>query len=165
MEVPGLGVKSELQLLAYIIATATPDPSCICNLHHSSQQCQILNPLNEARVGTCVLMDSSPVHYYWATMGSPFFSFLKGYFVFIEFLGYVDLQFSSNIEKNCYFLKIFVSSISEKQLHYFILLYVVSDAIGSLHLFQLYIFYATFWTVLFLLLCLQTHWSLLLNVL
>jgi len=28
-------------------ATTTPDPSC--NLHHSSRQCQILNPLSEAR--------------------------------------------------------------------------------------------------------------------
>ena len=49
MEVPTLGVKSELQLLAYTMATATQDPSCICNLHHSSGQHQILNPLREAR--------------------------------------------------------------------------------------------------------------------
>ena len=32
MEVLGLGVESELQLLAYTTATATPDPSYICNL-------------------------------------------------------------------------------------------------------------------------------------
>ena len=31
MGVPGLGVKSELQLLAYATATATPDPSLICD--------------------------------------------------------------------------------------------------------------------------------------
>ena len=31
----------------------------IFDLHHSSQQCQILNLLSEARVGTCVLMDTS----------------------------------------------------------------------------------------------------------
>ena len=36
MEVSRLGVKSELQLQAY--ATATPDPSCTCDLYHSSQQ-------------------------------------------------------------------------------------------------------------------------------
>ena len=35
-EVPRLGVKSELQLLAYATATATPDMSSICDLHHSS---------------------------------------------------------------------------------------------------------------------------------
>ena len=50
MEVPSLGVKSELQLPAYITATATWDLSLICDLHHSSQQCQILNPLREARI-------------------------------------------------------------------------------------------------------------------
>ena len=37
-----LGIELELQLPAYTIATATPDPSCICSLHHSSQQCWIL---------------------------------------------------------------------------------------------------------------------------
>ena len=38
MEVSRLGVESELQLLAYATATAMPDPSHICNLHHSSWQ-------------------------------------------------------------------------------------------------------------------------------
>ena len=49
MEVPELGVESELLLLAYATATATPDPSLNCELHHSSQQHWILNPLSEAR--------------------------------------------------------------------------------------------------------------------
>ena len=49
MQVPRLGVKSELQLLTYARATATPDPSHVCNLHHSSQQHWILNPLKGAR--------------------------------------------------------------------------------------------------------------------
>ena len=44
VEVPGLGVESELQLLARATATAT-----VCNLHHSSQQRQIHNPLSKAR--------------------------------------------------------------------------------------------------------------------
>ena len=61
MEVPWLGVKSKLQLLAYARATATRDPSCICNLYHSSQQHRILNELSEARDQTCILMDTSPV--------------------------------------------------------------------------------------------------------
>ena len=34
MEVPSLGVESEL--LAYTTATAMPDPSRVCDLHHSS---------------------------------------------------------------------------------------------------------------------------------
>jgi len=49
MEVPRLEVRSELQLLPYTTATTTRDPSHICSLHHSSQQCQILNSLREAR--------------------------------------------------------------------------------------------------------------------
>ena len=38
---------------AYATATvrATGNPSHVCNLHHSSWQCQILNPLSEARDG------------------------------------------------------------------------------------------------------------------
>jgi len=59
MEVPRLGGKSELQLLTYAIATATPDPSYICDLHHSLNRCQILNPLNEAGDQTHILMDTS----------------------------------------------------------------------------------------------------------
>ena len=62
MEVPRLGVKSELELLAHTTATMR-DLSHICDLHHSSWQCQILNQLSEARIWTCVLMDTSQVHY------------------------------------------------------------------------------------------------------
>ena len=52
MEVPRLGVESELQLLAYTTATATWDLSHVCDLHHSSWQRPILNPLREAWDGT-----------------------------------------------------------------------------------------------------------------
>ena len=47
MEVPGLGVKFELQLPATVIATDTamPDPSRVCNLYLGLQQWWILNPL------------------------------------------------------------------------------------------------------------------------
>ena len=58
VEVHKLGVKSELQLPAQVTATATWDPSCICNLHHSSWQCWILNPLSEA---THIFKDTSQV--------------------------------------------------------------------------------------------------------
>ena len=61
MEVPRLGVKWELQLLAYTTATETWDPSHVCDLHHSSQQCQIPNPLKEARDQTCILTDTYKV--------------------------------------------------------------------------------------------------------
>ena len=49
MEVPRLGVERELQLPAYTTATAMPDLSHVCDLHHSSGQHQILNPLSKAR--------------------------------------------------------------------------------------------------------------------
>ena len=59
MEVPRLGVKSELQLLAYATATAMQDLSHVFELNHSSWQHWILNPLNEARDRTRILMDPS----------------------------------------------------------------------------------------------------------
>ena len=59
MEVPRLVVELELRLLAYTTDTATPDPSCICNLHHSSRQCRILNLLSKVRDWTHILMDTS----------------------------------------------------------------------------------------------------------
>ena len=56
MEVPRLEVELELQLLAYTTATATQDLSHVCDLHRSSWQHQILNPLSEARDQTRNLM-------------------------------------------------------------------------------------------------------------
>ena len=50
MEVPRLGVKPELQLLTCTTATATWDPSCVFNLHHSSWQHRIPNLLKEERI-------------------------------------------------------------------------------------------------------------------
>ena len=62
MEVPRLEVESELQLPAYTTAMARPDMSCVCDLYHSSQQHQILNPLGEARDRARILMDTSQGH-------------------------------------------------------------------------------------------------------
>jgi len=59
MEVPWLGVASELQVQAYITATAMPDLSHICDLHCSLWQHQILCPRNHARDQTRILMDAS----------------------------------------------------------------------------------------------------------
>ena len=58
MEVPRLGVESELQPLAYPTATATSEPSCIYDLHHSSWKHRILNPLSKARGRTDILVDA-----------------------------------------------------------------------------------------------------------
>ena len=76
MEVPGLGIKSELQRPVY--ATATSDLSRVCDLHHSSWQCWILNPLNKARDQTRSLMVSSRIRFHCATAGTPFFVFFLG---------------------------------------------------------------------------------------
>ena len=43
----------------------------VAGLHHSSQQCWILNPLREARDWIYVLMDTSWVCYCWATVELP----------------------------------------------------------------------------------------------
>ena len=70
MEVSRLGVQSEPQLPAYATVTARWDPSRVCDLHHSSLQCQIHNPMGEARDWTWVLMDASWVCYCWAMTGT-----------------------------------------------------------------------------------------------
>ena len=88
MEVSRLGVKSELQLPACTTAYATQDPSYICDLHHSFQQQQILNPLSKAGDGTRILMDTSWVHYLWATKQTP-----NGVFWRAEVLDFDNVQF------------------------------------------------------------------------
>ena len=50
MEVCRLGGESELQLLAYIRAIATQDPSCIFDLLCNLWQPWILNPLSKAGI-------------------------------------------------------------------------------------------------------------------
>ena len=68
MEVPQLGVEAELQLPAYTTATATRDPSHICDLHHGSRQNWILNPLSGSRDRIHILMatswDCNPLSHY-----------------------------------------------------------------------------------------------------
>ena len=58
MEVPRRAVKSELWLLAYATATATPDLSHNYDLCSSWLQHQILNLLSEARDPTHVLAET-----------------------------------------------------------------------------------------------------------
>ena len=62
MEVPRLGVELELLLLlAYTTAMATRNPHCFCDLHDSSKQCLILNPMGEAKGWNNILMDISQI--------------------------------------------------------------------------------------------------------
>ena len=73
MEVPRLGV--ELELTACLgHNTGTPDPSHVCDLYHSSQQCRIFNPLNKARDRTPNLIVPSQIHFHCARTGTPEYS-------------------------------------------------------------------------------------------
>ena len=72
MEVPRLGLESELQLLAYATPTAVQDLSRVGDLHHSSQLRQIPDPLREARDRTPILMNISWIRFHCVTTGNPF---------------------------------------------------------------------------------------------
>jgi len=54
--------RGRIGAVAYAKATATPDPSRVCNLQHSSWQRRILNPLSKARDRTRNLMVPSRIH-------------------------------------------------------------------------------------------------------
>ena len=54
-----------------------PEPSCVCDLHHSSQQSQILNSLIEARDQTCHPMVPSLLHFSCAMTGTPRHAYFK----------------------------------------------------------------------------------------
>ena len=69
MEVPRLRVQWELQLPATV--TAMWNPSHVCDVHHSSRQCQILHPPSEARVRTHNLMVPSQIHFRRTMMETP----------------------------------------------------------------------------------------------
>ena len=77
MEVPRLGVKLDLQLPAYTTATAMRDTSCVCDLHHSAWQRQIVNPLSKVRDQTLFLMDTSWACYAEPQLERPIESLLK----------------------------------------------------------------------------------------
>ena len=84
MEVPRLGAAPELQLLATATATATWDPSNVCDLHHSSWQCPIPKPLSKAMDRTHVLMDTSQI---LNSLSHDKISIYFFFFVFLPFLG------------------------------------------------------------------------------
>ena len=75
MEVPQLGVKPELLLLAYTTATATAtatqDLNLVCDLHYSSWQRWILSPLSKARDHTHNLIVPSQIRFHCTMVGTP----------------------------------------------------------------------------------------------
>ena len=78
MEVSRLGVKLELQLLAFTTATATWDPSHVFDLHYSLRQHKILNPPSEAMDQTRILMHTSWVRNLLGYNGNSYSLTLKG---------------------------------------------------------------------------------------
>ena len=58
MKVPGSGL---IGAVAASLRQSYSNASCVCDLHHSSWQCQILNTLSGARDQTCILMDTGRV--------------------------------------------------------------------------------------------------------
>ena len=92
MEVPRLGVESELQLLAYTTVTAKRDPSRICHLHQNP------DPLSEARDWTHIFMDTSWIRFHGTTMGTPqdIYIFKKPYIKGIKY-GRGGVRFRANI--------------------------------------------------------------------
>ena len=68
----------ELQLPA--TATATPAPSHVCDLHHSSRQRRILSPLSKAGDRTHKLVIPSWIRFHCAMMGTPTFILNTTYF-------------------------------------------------------------------------------------
>ena len=63
MGISRLAVKLERPSPVYTTAIATQGPSHVWDLHHSSQQHWIPDPLGEARDGTHILMATSQIHY------------------------------------------------------------------------------------------------------
>ena len=88
-------------------SNARSEPHHICNVHHSSRQRWIFNPLSEARDRTHILMDPSQVCFRRATIGTPinFMVLFLTMRVDIEIhinLRYVFLKFKSE-----YLIKVF----------------------------------------------------------
>ena len=125
MEVSRLGAESELWLLAYSTARATRDPSCVCNLHHKSRQCWILDPLSKAREQTCNLMATSQICFRCATMGTPSITFLC-----LSKIGIITVFTSQSYYKDkSAFVKAFSIGLSSQQrfatIHILIIFYSI----------------------------------------
>ena len=102
-------------------ATATWDLSCICNVHHSSGQCWILNPLSEARDWTCILMDPSQICFRWATMETP-----QCHFVILPQYFMAELVMPSSVNKWSYMILKFLTLIKKIVTHKAVWMFIQS---------------------------------------
>ena len=145
MKVPKIGVKLELQLPAYATVTATQDLSHACNLH-SSRPRQILNPLSKARDWTHSLMDTSWVHYCWATTETPYIPFWSGFCPYIQlkathispYATFISFQPSPNSSKIPLSIKMLTAFFVLKQIY---VLKERNDKQLFLHFYVIYIYF------------------------
>ena len=107
MAVPRIGVQSEPQLPAYAGASASPDSSRVCDLHHGSWQRRIPNLLSEARDQTCNIMVPSWIRFRCATMGTLLTTFFKlkysGFTIFQVYRKVIQIHIFVSHLKNRYF--------------------------------------------------------------
>ena len=89
MEVPMVGVESELSQPAYATATATQDLSQVCDLYHSSWQHHIPDPLNKVGDRTHILMNTSLIRFRCTTTGTPGKSFHASFFLHYHINRYI----------------------------------------------------------------------------
>ena len=85
------------------------------DLHHSSWQCQIPDPLSEARDQTRILVDSSRICFCCATRGTPGLSFFKVYRHRNDFLNLTPMlpnRFIQHLSKESKWIESFLSSPS-----------------------------------------------------
>ena len=68
------------------ISEATRDSSHICNIHHSSWQCWIPNPLSKVRDWTQILMDNSQIRFLCATTGTTLTWFSENHLMVRKFI-------------------------------------------------------------------------------
>ena len=93
MEIPRLGVESELQPPAYTTAIATWHLSLLCDLYHSSWQHWILNPLSQARDRTRVLTDTHQDHNLLRHSGNSLFHTVSKTFHHFAYSLHIILEF------------------------------------------------------------------------
>ena len=83
-----------------------PDSSCVCNLHHRSQQCWILNMLSEARDQIHNLMVPSQIGFLCAMTGTPWVCF----FTVVRFI--CTVYYITDISYIIWYLSLWLVSLS-----------------------------------------------------
>ena len=97
-------------------ATATQDPSRVCNLHHSSEQHHILDPLIKARDWTHILVDISQICFHCATTGTPSYTILYSNYIPIKLeikrkktIPYTELNLNFSLNKKFEYLPLSIN--------------------------------------------------------